>query len=43
MMLTPKGWGRFAGLLKEPAAASAKLAAYTARQRAQQEDFQSDN
>jgi len=43
MMFTPKGWGRFAGLLKEPAAASAKLAAYTARQKAQREDFQSDN
>lgn len=43
MMFTPKGWRRFLGLFREPAASSAKLEAYAARQKAQWEDFQSDN
>jgi SAM-dependent methyltransferase len=42
MVLTPKGWRRFRGLFKEPAASSAKQAAYTARLKAQREDFKSD-
>ena len=42
MVFTLKGWRRLLGLLKEPAASSAKLAAYAARLKAQRKDFQSD-